>query len=160
MLQLGLRLWPHYQKCESNKPRPFRSQGWTTGDHIYCCDFAGKKFYVLLFTCAVIRAVHLELVESLSCESTVYIMALRRSISRRGMPSVLVSDNAKCFWAANDRLVKVFGPDGPKWRFIAPHAPWWGGWWERLVGSITVVSFEAINGQHIVYTSGIGNHPS
>ena len=22
------------------------------------------------------------------------------------------------------------------WRFIAPSAPWWGGWWERLIGSV------------------------
>ena len=113
---------------------PFSVTGLDHGGPLYCCDFAGKKFYVLLFTCAVIRAVHLELVESLSCESTV--MALRRFISRRGIPSVLMSDNAKCFWAAKDKLVKLFGPDGPNWRFIAPRAPWWGGWWERLVGSI------------------------
>ena len=51
---------------------------------LYCCDFPGKKFYVLLFTCTVIRAVHLELVDSMSCEATV--MALRRFFARRGMP--------------------------------------------------------------------------
>ena len=49
---------------------PFSVIGLDHGGPLYCCDFAGKKFYVLLFTCAVIRAVHLELVGSLSCEST------------------------------------------------------------------------------------------
>ena len=24
----------------------------------------------------------------------------------------------------------------PEWKFIAPHSPWWGGWWERLVQSV------------------------
>ena len=97
---------------------PFSVTGLDHGGPLNCCDFAGKKLYVLLFTCAVIIAVHLELVESLSCESTA--MALRRFISRRGMPSVLMSDNAKCFWAAKDKLVKLSGPDGPNLRFIAP----------------------------------------
>ncbi|XP_035216694.1 uncharacterized protein LOC118190116 [Stegodyphus dumicola] len=23
-----------------------------------------------------------------------------------------------------------------KWKFIAPRAAWWGGWWERMIGSI------------------------
>jgi len=22
------------------------------------------------------------------------------------------------------------------WKFIAPRAAWWGGWWERVVGTI------------------------
>ena len=100
----------------------------------YCCDFPGKKFYVLLFTCAVVRAVHLELVDSMSCEATV--MALRRFFARRGMPSVLMSDNAKGFQAARAQLMAVLSSDAPDWKFIAPRAPWWGGWWERLVASV------------------------
>ena len=31
---------------------------------IYCADFPNRKFDILLFVCAVVRAVHLELVES------------------------------------------------------------------------------------------------
>ena len=40
------------------------------------------------------------------------------------------------FHAAREQLMKLFGPDRPVWRFIAPSAPWWGGWWERLIGSV------------------------
>ena len=101
---------------------------------LYSCDYVGKKFDIILFTCAITRAVHLELVESLSAETTV--MALRRFIARRGMPSILMSDNAKGFVAAKDHLLKLFGPDGPEWRYIAPRAPWWGGWWEILIKSV------------------------
>lgn len=101
---------------------------------LYCCDFGSKKFYVLLFTCAVIRAVHLELVESLSAEAT--LSALRRFVARRGMPSVVMSDNARGFIAAKDLVLKYFGVDGPEWKYIVPRAPWWGGWWERLIKTV------------------------
>ena len=111
---------------------PFSVTGLDHGGPLYCCDFAGVKFYVLLFTCAVVRAVHLELVNSLSCEAT--ILALRRFFARRGTPSLLMSDNAKGFLAARTQLMKSMGSEAPDWKFIAPRAPWWGGWWERLIG--------------------------
>ncbi len=116
------------------KSPPFSVVGIDHGGPLYCCDFPGTKFYVLLFTCAVVRAVHLELVTSLSSEAT--LLAVRRFIARRGMPSVIMSDNAKGFTAASFQLLHQFGLDGPEWWFIAPRAPWWGGWWERLMGVV------------------------
>lgn len=112
---------------------PFTASGLDHAGPLFCSDFVGKKFYILLFTCAVTRAVHLELVTSLSSEIT--LLALRRFIARRGMPAVIFSDNAKCFCTAADQLLKTFGSDSPRWNFSPPRAPWWGGWWERLVGS-------------------------
>ena len=38
------------------------------------------------------------------------------------MPSVLMSDNAKGFKAASVQKLKMLGPDGPEWKFIAPRA--------------------------------------
>ena len=60
-------------------------------------------------------------------------MAIRRFASRHGMPSVLMSGNAKGFKAAFVQKLKVLGPDGPEWKFIVPRAPWWGGWWAWLI---------------------------
>ena len=37
------------------------------------------------------------------------------------------------FKGAQTLLQKLFGPNSPTWKFSAPLAPWWGGWWERLV---------------------------
>ena len=93
-----------------------------------------KKFWVLLFTCGVVRAVHLELVESLSTPET--ILAIRRLSAQRGLPEVIYSDNAKGFTASPTALQRQFGHVAPEWKFIAPHSPWWGGWWKRLVQSV------------------------
>ena len=113
---------------------PFAVTGLDHAGPLYCCDFPRKKFWVLLFTCGVIRAVHLELVESLSTEQT--LLALRRLAACRGLPRVIFSDNAKGFVASPQQLQKQFGHVAPDWRFIAPRSPWWGGWWERLIRSI------------------------
>ncbi|UYV63047.1 hypothetical protein LAZ67_2002938 [Cordylochernes scorpioides] len=100
------------------------------------------KAWIVLFTCAVFRAIHLELVTSLSTEA--FIQALRRFIARRGRPTVIYSDNGTNFVGANNVLRAlnwkkiVLDQDLHKinWKFIPPTAAWWGGWWERLIRSI------------------------
>ena len=99
---------------------------------IYCKDTSNKKHYILLFTCAQVRAVHLELVPSLNLID--FVLAFRRFCARRGLPSIIYSDNAKTFNASSN-LIKQFGPSAPVWKFSIPLAPWYGGWWERLVRS-------------------------
>ncbi|XP_076290996.1 uncharacterized protein LOC143214168 [Lasioglossum baleicum] len=110
-------------------------------------DFAGpiylkgdQKAWICLFTCAVYRAIHLELVTSLSTAS--FLMALRRHIARRGRPSVVYSDNGTNFvGTANllkkvdfDKLSKITSTERIEWKFNPPTAAWWGGFWERLIG--------------------------
>ena len=119
-------------------------------------DFAGplwiqengvsKKTYILLLTCATTRAVHLELVPDMTNET--FIRALRRFISRRGVPATIYSDNAKTFKKASEELkvinrwnesveVQTFAlSEKIKWKYIVERAAWWGGWWERLVKSV------------------------
>lgn len=112
---------------------PFSICGVDHAGPVYCADTGREKHYILLFTCAVVRAVHLELVSSLSLED--FMLAFRRFCSRRGVPSVIYSDNAKTFKAASSLLYKIYGQATPTWKFSAPLAPTWGGWWERLVRS-------------------------
>lgn len=117
-------------------------------------DFAGplyvkaptggmRKAYIALFSCCVTRAIHLELVEDLSAEA--FRRALRRFAARRGTPTLIVSDNAKTFQATEKALNKLFSHpevaselDRKKieWRFNLERAPWWGGFFERMVGSV------------------------
>lgn len=99
----------------------------------------GQKAYICLFTCAIYRAIHLELVTTLSTKG--FLEALRRFIARRGRPSVLYSDNGKNFVGASNLLRKIdwrkisrhCAISKIEWHFNPPSAAWWGGWWERLI---------------------------
>ena len=106
--------------------RPFAKIGIDYFGPLYVDDRA-TKVWVLLITCATSRAVHLELVRSQTTADLV--LALRRFFAIRGTPAVIYSDNARTFRALLGHL-----PRCVNWRFIPESAPWWGGFWERLVG--------------------------
>ena len=102
-----------------------------------------SKAYCCLFTCASTRAVHLELTESLTVTS--FLQAFRKFVSRRGLPAKLLTDNAKTFKSASVDVKKIIKSSEVKkylanrqidWQFIMEQAPWWGGFWERLVRSV------------------------
>ena len=59
-----------------------------------------KKSYILLITCSLSRAVHLELVQRQKLEEL--IICFKRFVARRGRPQKLYSDNAKTFKGATD----------------------------------------------------------
>ena len=113
---------------------PFSVTGVDHAGPLYCVEDPRKKYYVLLCTCAVTRAVHLELVEALSTAASV--LALRRLAARRGLPRLILSDNAQGFKGCKEALVATFASLAPDWDYIPPRSPWFGGWWERLVGSM------------------------
>ncbi|XP_055542958.1 uncharacterized protein LOC129728540 [Wyeomyia smithii] len=103
------------------------------------------KRWIALFTCLSIRAVHLEVVHSLSTQSCV--MAIRRFVARRGSPETFFSDNGTNFVGANnllreqlrriyDRCAVTFTNSATQWLFNPPLAPHMGGPWERLVRSV------------------------
>lgn len=100
----------------------------------------GVKAWICLFTCAVYRAVHLELLSSLSSET--FLQGLRRFVARRGRPAIIYSDNGSIFvGTSNDlrsvdwnKIVQYSSLKKMEWKFIPPAAPWWGGFWERLIG--------------------------
>ena len=54
-----------------------------------------KKIWIWLFTCLSIRAMHLEWTLDLSASQ--FLNCLRRFVSRRGKPDVIISDNAPQF---------------------------------------------------------------
>ncbi|UYV83350.1 hypothetical protein LAZ67_23000733 [Cordylochernes scorpioides] len=99
----------------------------------------GSKVWVALFTCAVYRAVHLEIVRTL--EANTFLLALKRFICRCGRPGKIYSDNGTNFSKTNELLKRLDWGEIERessvkriqWIFIPPSAPWWGGFWERLV---------------------------
>ncbi|GBL91789.1 hypothetical protein AVEN_71422-1 [Araneus ventricosus] len=99
----------------------------------------GEKVWIAVFTCAFYRAIHLELVRSLSSNS--FYLAMRRFIARRGRPKTIYSDNGKNFKGSCNELSKLDWNQIQReanlkrmsWKLNPPTASWRGGWWERLV---------------------------
>ena len=91
---------------------PFSIIGVDHGGPLFASDKGNQKFYFLLFTCAVVRAIHIELVPSLSSDSTLY--AIRRFMARRRVPGKIYSDNHKTFIAAKGQLLEFLHHQTPK----------------------------------------------
>ena len=91
----------------------------------------GQKYYVLLFTCLSVRAIHLEVTHSLNMKD--FLLAFDRFSSRRGVPSLVRSDNAKTFKCAAEHLTAKLRLT---WKFSVERVPWTGGSWERMVRSV------------------------
>lgn len=131
--------------------RPFHTVGID-----YCGYFLIKHLprskvtitaYICLLTCFVTRATHLEIVYDLTTEA--FLAALRRFVSRRGLPAHIHSDNATNFVGASRQLLELkelqmsqlhqlkveqFCCDNSiQWHFIPPKSPHFGALWESSV---------------------------
>ena len=128
---------PSYRVMESP---PFSSTGLDFAGSLYVNDKqeTGKdKVYICLFTCASIRGVHLELTKGLDVSN--FLLPMRRFAGRRGLPVIIVSDNAKTFKSSATEVTKItrsaevlqyLANNRTTWKFIVERAPWWGGFWE------------------------------
>lgn len=105
---------------------------------------ANSKRWAVLFTCMSTRAVHIEVIETLSSSS--FINALRRFFAIRGPAKQLRSDCGTNFIGASKDL-KLHSPKPGdtsvddylrkqrcSWVFNAPHSSHMGGAWERMIG--------------------------
>ena len=137
---------------------PFSVTGVDFTGALYVKNAAGseKKCYICLFTCATTRAVHLEVVPDLSTDS--FLQAFRRFASRKSMPTVMISDNATTYIVAANHLKMLINSPvvhgelskrGVEWRFIPARAPWYGGFWERLIG-LTKTTLKKVLGRRFV----------
>ena len=115
------------------------------------------KVWLCLFTCAIVRAVHLELVPDMS--ACTFLRCLKRFVARRGIPSKVISDNALTFKAAADNLqdmlkqpqIQQYLRDNKiSWVFNLERAPWWGGLFERMV-KVTKRCLRKVMGQANLY---------
>lgn len=128
-----------------------------------------QRCYMAMFVCFCTKAVHIELVSSLSTEA--FVLSFRRFISRRGSPETVFSDNATNFVGTKNLLHDLYTFFRNKknvqdveeflstkliqWKFIPPRSPHWGGLWEaaiksakyhihRIVGNFTL-TFEELS---------------
>ena len=104
-----------------------------------------RQGYIALFTCGNTRAVHLEICTHMTTDK--FLLAFQRFVGRRGLPHTVYMDNARTFYVTNKHLAQLWtslfagkthqflAHSNITWKFIAPRAAWWEGWWERMVGT-------------------------
>ena len=98
------------------------------------------KVYLLLFTCSLTRAVHLEILPNQTTQQ--FIQAFKRLIARRGRPKVIYSDNAKTFEKVSKWIKRVYKDEGMQEFLVTKQVKWklnlsWAhggvgsskGWW-------------------------------
>jgi len=142
----------------STRVHPFRPS-LTTG-----VDYAGPislrlgtprsktitKGYIAIFVCFVTKAVHIEVVTSLTTE--IFLAALRHFIACRGKPRIIYSDNGTNFQGAANEIHEIYkmlqclphmakaqdflATERCNGKFIPPHGPHFGGLWEAAVKSM------------------------
>lgn len=138
---------PPLPKIRLSEMPPFTNTGVDFAGPVYCRERGrGKKpykSYISLYTCASARAIQLELVPNMSASS--FKNSMIRFVSTRGIPHCMVSDNAKSFKKTAEDLnciitrspTKEFIEDNNiTWLFYLEKSPWWGGFIERMVGSV------------------------
>lgn len=137
----------------------------------YCGPFLTKaytgrckvvtKSYVAVFVCLVTRAVHLELVSSMTTEA--FMAAYRRFVGRRGQCTHIMSDNGTTFVGAKSSMESIRKAlaqledsvitrnDFAQWSFITPAAPHQGGIWEAAVKSFKKHLIRCIGDTQLTY---------
>ena len=117
------------------------------------------KKWICLFTCFSTRALHLEIVSTLDTQSC--IDAIHRFVARRGYPKTILSDNGTNFVGAAREIRELFfalkgtqleddaAKLGIKWTFNPPGAPYFGGFWERLVRSCKKAMWNILGSQSL-----------
>ena len=99
-------------------------------------DYAGSLFIkdngeigkvcFCIFSCTVVRAVHLELVSDQTTSK--FLNFFHRFCAQRGTPRLVISDNAKTSKAADKLLRNLLSKNEVK--------IFWGGHFERLIGTV------------------------
>lgn len=133
---------PH--DCVSPANPPFTNTGVDCFGPFYTKRGRGQcKRYGVLSTCIAIRAIHIELADSLSTDS--FINALRRFIARRGQVQSLRCDRWTNFVGGerelreaidglnNAKIHETLMSKGTDWHFNPPHSSHFGGTWERQI---------------------------
>jgi hypothetical protein len=133
--------------------RPFQRTG---------VDFAGPLIYrkrdktegkasIIIFTFAVVRAVHLEVTKSQSAEE--FQRKLNSFITRKTRPQLIVLDNTAMFKATANWIRKIrkdevlqnhLATQEIRWKFNLAKSPWWGGIYERLIREIKKTLYKTL----------------
>ena len=134
-------------KHRVNMVRPYLHVGVDFTGHIVIKE--GKKerkFYLLIFTCLAIRAIHLELLPDMSTSQ--FVLAMVRFTNQYGIPTHVYSDNARSFIVGVNHISTVFASNEFSDKFslfnikhikILLYAPWVGAIWQRMIKTVKFV---------------------
>lgn len=115
------------------------------------------KRYGVIFTCMAVRAIHIEMADSLDTDSC--INSIRRFIARRGQVKEIRSDNGTNLVGASKVLKAEIHKwnhaqinedllqKNVKWSFNPPAASHFGGVWERQIRTIRKVMLSILKEQ-------------
>lgn len=145
----------HLPSYRVQSTRAFKETGIDYAGPITIRQNRGKngktsQAYIAIFVCMATKAIHIELVSDLTTDT--FLAALKRFVSRRGLPANIYSDNGTNFVGAskellqlqrlavnsiNNELIQYFlSSKGIQWHFNPPSAPHFGGLWESGVKSV------------------------
>ena len=111
-----------------------------------------EKRYSCRFVCQDTKAVHIEMATNLSSDA--FLNCFQRFVSRRGIPTTVVSDNGTNFVGVQDNLRNLFSSDsvadvlahkGVRWIFCPPSAPHFNGLAEAMVKSVRKALFHVLS---------------
>lgn len=139
---------------------PFRHVGVDYTSHIWVNEPDGsrKKVYVLVYTCLNVRAVHLDLVPSMSTEH--FLLSFKRFSNRFGTPAYLYSDNALSF-SAGGRILEACIVSSAFESFcrkcnlkhvqIPLYSAWVGSCWERMIRTVKSCLYKVVGRSSLSY---------
>ncbi|KAL0812118.1 hypothetical protein ABMA28_009496 [Loxostege sticticalis] len=157
-------------KCRLEQCKAFLHTGVDYAGPLYITPYRKRgvrsvKAYLCLFICLVTKAVHLELVSSLT--STAFIDAFKRFISRRGPCTFLYSDNGTNFVASKSyfnelyeflkthEYYQTFSQELAKnrivWTLNVPKGSHFGGIWESNIKCTKALLFRVIGNQILTF---------
>ncbi|KAK7930869.1 hypothetical protein WMY93_007264 [Mugilogobius chulae] len=143
-------LTPRMADLPPYRLRLFKPPFWSTGMDCFGpfhikIGRRHEKRWGILFKCLTTRCIHIDLLTSLDTDS--FLMSFRRFVARRGTPSEVISDQGTNFVRGEREIQRAFDEMSSslqeqlarhKIRFLKnpPHAPHFGGVWEREVRAI------------------------
>lgn len=109
------------------------------------------KCYILIFTCATSRVVHLEVTKSQTAEE--FQRKLNSFIAMKTRPRLIISDNASVFKATaswikkirkSERLQDHLAREDIRWQFNLSRSPWWGGMYEQVIKDLKKTLYKTL----------------
>ena len=139
--------------------KPYQHVGIDFTGHVYIkFNEILVKMYILVFTCMNVRAVHLELLPSMTCAD--FLMAFIRFCNIYNIPDSVYSDNASTFLQAmgiisgshtDNEFTDYLTKNNIKHIRIPLYSAWVGSYWERMIRTIKSCIYKTTGRKHYNY---------